>query len=54
MQNDVGCLISLDTLPRVVEELVQGRALTLLECVVVEDPAKGELVAELDDLKINI
>ena len=50
----MGGLVALHALPGVVEELVQGRALTLLECVVVEDPAKGELVAELDDLKINI
>ena len=50
----MGGLVALHALSRVVEELVQGRALALLEGVVVEDPAKVELVVELNNLRINI
>ena len=42
MQNDVGGLVSLHTLPGVVEELVQGGALALLQGVVVEDLVRSE------------
>ena len=42
MQNDVGGLVPLHALPGVVEELVQGGALALLQRVVVEDLVGGQ------------
>ena len=42
MQDHVGGLVSLHALPGVVEQLVQGGALALLQRVVVEDLVGGE------------
>ena len=42
MQDDVGGLVPLHALPGVVEELVQGGALALLQRIVIEDLVGGE------------
>ena len=49
MQNNVGRLVPLDTLPRVVEQLVQSRTLALVQGVVVQDLVRREAgVARVD------